>query len=141
MQDSTLCPSQYLHAPLLRRRTLCRVSHQPGKYGVNVIVILLIIFITSAWIDQTRLSEVYENIVVVFFTLTDRASTIPSNIHYVVANPLRGLLDRKRSEEHLSSSNAKEKHKHTKNDKEKGTGITKYTGQTKIDEGHSIERV
>ena len=24
---------------------------------------------------------------------------------------------------------AKEKHKHTKNDKEKGTGITKYTGQ------------
>ena len=36
---------------------------------------------------------------------------------------------------------AKEKHKHTKNDKEKGTGITKYTGQRKIDEGHSIERV
>ena len=37
---------------------------------------------------------------------------------------------------------AKEKHKHTKNDKEKGTtGITKYTGQRKIDDGHSIERV
>ena len=36
---------------------------------------------------------------------------------------------------------AKEKHKHTKNDKEKGTEITKYTGQRKIDEGHSIERV
>ena len=36
---------------------------------------------------------------------------------------------------------AKEKHKHTKNDKEKGTGITKYIGQKKIDEGHSIERV
>ena len=36
---------------------------------------------------------------------------------------------------------AKEKHKHTKNDKEKGTGITKYTGQKKIDKGHSIERV
>ena len=34
---------------------------------------------------------------------------------------------------------AKEKHKHTKNDKEKGTGITKYTGQKKINEGHSIE--
>ena len=27
---------------------------------------------------------------------------------------------------------AKEKHKHTKNDKEKGTGITKYTGPTGI---------
>ena len=36
---------------------------------------------------------------------------------------------------------AKEKHKHTKNDKEKGTGITKYTSQRKIDDGHSIERV
>ena len=36
---------------------------------------------------------------------------------------------------------AKEKHKHTKNDKEKGTGITKYTGKKKINEGHSIERV
>ena len=36
---------------------------------------------------------------------------------------------------------AKEKHKHTKSDKEKGTGITKYTGQRKINEGHSIERV
>ena len=35
----------------------------------------------------------------------------------------------------------KEKHEHTKNDKEKGTGITNYTGQKKIGEGHSIERV
>ena len=35
----------------------------------------------------------------------------------MVANPVRGLLDRKRSEEHLPSSNeSKEKHKHT-NDK------------------------
>ena len=30
---------------------------------------------------------------------------------------------------------AKEKHKHTKNDKEKGTGITKYTSQEKIKRG------
>ena len=28
MQDSTLCPRQYLHAPLLCRGALCRVSHQ-----------------------------------------------------------------------------------------------------------------
>ena len=28
-----------------------------------------------------------------------------------------------------------------KDDKEKGTGITKYTGQKNINEGHSIERV
>ena len=40
-----------------------------------------------------------------FFTLNDRAPTEPSNTDYVVANPVRGLLDRKRSEEHLQSSN------------------------------------
>ena len=65
----------------------------------------------------------------------------PYPVIHVVANPVRGLLDRKRSEEHLPSSNeSKEKHKHT-NDKEIGTGITKYTGQRKINERHSIERV
>ena len=31
MQNSTLCPRQYLHAPLLCRGALCRVSRQPGK--------------------------------------------------------------------------------------------------------------
>ena len=36
---------------------------------------------------------------------------------------------------------AKEKHKQTINDKEKGTRIAKYTCQKKIDGGHSIERV
>ena len=36
---------------------------------------------------------------------------------------------------------AKEKTQTNKNDKEKGTRITKYTCQKKIDEGHSIERV
>ena len=40
-------------------------------------------------------------VVVVFFTLTDWPSTIPSTVIYVVANPVRGLLNRKRSEEHL----------------------------------------
>ena len=37
--------------------------------------------------------------VFVFFTLTDRASTISSNITRL-PNPIRGLLDRKRSEKH-----------------------------------------
>ena len=32
MQDSTLCPRQYIHAPLLCRGALCRVSHRPGKH-------------------------------------------------------------------------------------------------------------
>ena len=55
----------------------------------------------------------------------------------MVANPVvRGLLDRKRSEEHLQSSNESiTKHKN----KKKGT-ITQSTCQKKIEEGHSIER-
>ena len=45
-------------------------------------------------------NQTMHHIVVVFFTLTDRASTI--QVIYVVANPvLRDLLGRKRSEEHL----------------------------------------
>ena len=39
-------------------------------------------------------------VVVVFFTLTDRASTIPSNIH-VVANPVRGHKEVPRSTGHI----------------------------------------
>ena len=34
---------------------------------------------------------------------TDRASTIPSNTVCAVANPVRGLLDRKISEEHRTT--------------------------------------
>ena len=68
------------------------------------------------------------------FTLTDRTSIIPSNIHtYMVANPVRGLLDRRRSEEHLQSTNKRMK-------KKRGT-ITQSTCQKKIEEMHSIERV
>ena len=95
------------------------------------------------WLPQYnrkfRVLSIYV-VVVVFFTLTDRASTIiPSNTRG--CQPVRGLLDRKRSEEHLPSSNESKRKTHTKNDKEKGTGVTKYTGQKKINEGHSIEGV
>ena len=66
----------------------------------------------------------------------------PYPVIYVVANPVRGLLDGKRSEEHLPSFNeSKRKTQTHKNDKGKGAGIIKYTCQEKIDEGHSIERV
>ena len=57
----------------------------------------------------------------VFFTLTDRASTTPSNMYryYAVANPVHGLLDR--SKEHRPSSNKSIKIKSkNKNDKKKG---------------------
>ena len=60
----------------------------------------------------------------------------------MVANPVRGLLDRKRSEEHLPSSNeSKRKTQTNKNNKEKGTRITEYTCQKKIDEGHIVCRI
>ena len=63
-------------------------------------------------------------------------------LKYVVANPVRGLLDRKRSEEHLPSSNeSKRKTQTNKNDKEKGIKIAKYRCQKKIDDVHLIERV
>ena len=81
-------------------------------------------------------------VVVVFFTLTDRASTIPSNIRTWL--PIRYVVCWTETDQrniHQAPMRAKEKHKHTKNDKEKGTGITKFTGQKKIDEVHSIERV
>ena len=66
----------------------------------------------------------------------------PYPVLYGVANPVRGLLDRKRSEEHLPSSNqSKRKTQTNKNDNEKGTRIAKYTCQKKIDDGHSMERV
>ena len=39
---------------------------------------------------------------IVFFTLTNRAL---NPVLYVVANPVHGLLDRTRSEEHLQSYN------------------------------------
>ena len=59
---------------------------------------------------------------------------------YVVANSVRGLLARKRSEEHLRSSNESKKaqQKQNKNDKKKGT-LIKYTCQENIKGGHSIE--
>ena len=72
--------------------------------------------------------------VAVFFTLTDRVSTIPSNIRGCQSG---GLLDRKRSEKHLQSSNESTPTKQKRQNK--GT-ITQSTCQKKIEEGRSIER-
>ena len=78
--------------------------------------------------------------VCMFFTLTDRASTIPNSIIYVVANPVvvRGLLDRKRSEEYLQSSNEIMKKK-KKRQKDRNNN-TKHMSEKNKHEGHSIER-
>ena len=71
-----------------------------------------------------------------FLTLTDRASTI---YKYVVANPVRGLLDRKRSEGHLQSSN--ESVKTIQKRQNERNNVTQSTDQKRVEEGHSIERV
>ena len=55
-----------------------------------------------------------------FFILTNRALT---PVICVVVNPVRGLLDRTRSEEHLQSSNESMK---TKQNKKQGNNNTKH---------------
>ena len=70
-----------------------------------------------------------------FFTLTDRASTI---YKYVVANPVRGLLDRKRSEGHLQSSN--ESIKTIQKRQNERNNITQSIGQKRVEEGHTRQR-
>ena len=55
-----------------------------------------------------------------FFTLTNRALY---SVIYVVVNPVRGLLDRTRSEEHLQSSNESME---TKPNKKQGNKNTKH---------------
>ena len=85
--------------------------------------------------------HIYVVVVVVFFTLTDRAPTIPSNIirgcqsgtWSAGQKNIRGTSTKKLQREQKKNTN--------KNDKEKRTRITKYTCQKKIDEGHSIERI
>ena len=70
-------------------------------------------------------------VVVVFFTLTDRASTIPSNTRGCQSGTWSAGQKKIRGTHLPSSNESKEKHKNT-DDKEKGTGITKYTGQRKM---------
>ena len=70
-------------------------------------------------------------VVVVFFTLANRA-LYP--VMYVVANSVRGLLDRTRSEEHLQSYNESVKTKQNKTQNKET--VTQSTCQKKIEEGH-----
>ena len=83
-------------------------------------------------------------LVVVVFFIFRPIEPQPYPVVYVVANPVRGLLDRKRSEVHLQSSNesikTQQNKNKTKNDKNKGR-ITQSTCQKNIGEEQSIERV
>ena len=72
----------------------------------------------------------------VFFSLTDRAST---PVIYALANPVRGLLDRKRSEEHLQGSNENIK-KESATGKKKGNKKQKTT-QKRMPKNMGINRM
>ena len=82
-------------------------------------------------------------VVVVFLTLTDGVSTIPSNIRGCQSGTRSAGQEKiigtstKLQREHKNKT--KTKQKQNKNDKNKGT-ITQSTCQKKIEEGHSIER-
>ena len=79
-------------------------------------------------------------VVVAVFTLTDRASTIPSNIRGCQSRTcVPGLLDRKRSQEHLQ----REQKNTTKSKikRQKKGAITKCICQKNIEERPSIGRV
>ena len=82
-----------------------------------------------------------EIIIIIIIIITDRASTIPSNIRGCQSGTWSAGQKKDQRNIYQAPMRAREKHKNTKNDKDKETGITKYTGQKRIDEGHSIERV
>ena len=77
--------------------------------------------------------------VVVFFTLTDRASTIPSYIRGCQSGTWSVGHEKIRG----TSTNLQREHENrnrTENDRKKGT-TTQSTYQKKIEEGSSLERV
>ena len=95
-------------------------------------------------VEKTNGVAFPQQYVVVFFTLSDRASTVPSNTRGCQSGTwsadqkkIKGTST-KLLREH--KKNKKNTTKHNRNGKKKGTK-TKYTCQKKIEEGHSIERV
>ena len=67
------------------------------------------------WKTDCNVGELF---LLLFFTLTDRVSTILSNIHVVIANPVvRGLLDRKISEKHTYKASTRAKKQNNKQNK------------------------
>ena len=76
--------------------------------------------------------------VVVFFALTDRASTIPS--HCCQSGTWSAGQEKIRGTSTKLKREQKQNKKQNKNDKNKGT-TTKYTCQKNIEEGHLIARV
>ena len=75
-------------------------------------------------------------VVVVFFTLTGRASTIPSNYTWL---PIRYVVCWTGNDQRCIYKAPTRAWKQNKNDKKRGTR-TQSTCQKKRDEGHSIER-
>ena len=91
---------------------------------------------------NSGLTRLHMAVVVVFFTLIDRASAIPSNIRGCQSGTWSaGQENMKERSTKLQREHKKQKNKkQNENDKKKGT-ITQSTCQKKLEEGHSIERV
>ena len=101
------------------------------------------VVVVEVGFGRLRLTDFAQSLLCCCFLHINR-SGLNHTVLYVVANPVRGLLDRKISEKHLlipSFNESKIKTQTNKNDKEKGTRISKYICQKKIADGHSTERV
>ena len=92
------------------------------------------------------LSSILITMLVVFFTLTDRASTVPSNIRGCQSGTwsagqkkIRGISTKLQREQNKNKKTTNTT-KQNRNDKKKGT-IVQIHSKKKIEEGHSIERV
>ena len=118
---------------ILRFLALFRLSSTfPDPILVPVPVIVVPVPISATVLASVPVPN--PGVCVVFSTLPDRALTILSNILLcVVANPVRGLLDRKRSEEHLQRSKQSmgKKKKKKKRQKERNNNYS-FTDSTEI---------
>ena len=97
---------------------------------------------TTSGIGHRCLKKNLNVVVVVFFTLTDRASTIPSNTRGCQSGTwsagqkkIRGTFTKLQWEQRKTQTHKRQR------DRNRNNKITKYTGQRKINERHSIESV
>ena len=100
--------------------------------------LLLIVLATEETTETQQVS--HRPAVVVFFTLTDRASTIPSNIRGCQSGMWSAGQKNIRGTSTKLQGEQKKKHKQTKTTRERNKN-NKIHSQKNIGERHSIERV
>ena len=119
----------------------CVLETTRTQYSILLIIILILYMCVRVFVC-TVLFIIYEVCVRVCVLHINRSglNPHPAILRSCQSDTVRGLLDRKRSKEHLQSSNESmtTRLKQNKNDKKKGR-ITQSTCQKKIEEGHSKE--